>query len=394
MASRTALTARWLFPVAQPPIANGILIIEGGRVLDVLPAGACTADIDFGDAVIIPGLVNAHTHLDLSGAVGATPPSTDYISWLRQVIAFRRAMSADDVQAAIDTGLAESMRSGTTLIGDISGDGSSWAPIAASPLRAVVFRELIGLPKDRAEQAWQSAQTWLGTTRETSACRPGLSAHAPYSARISLIKAAAHAGLPCAIHLAEFAGERELLVDHAGLFVPFLQEFAAWDPLGLAKGPEHVLRLLEGSAPVLAVHCNYLAESAAIPANVSLVYCPRTQAAFGHPLFPLSRWLQRGVNVALGTDSLASNPDLSVLEEMRFVRRRHPELEGTAILQLATLAGALALGFGNECGSLAAGKHADFVVMPAAGDCDDPHDLFLTGERSPREVWIGGKRVG
>src|SRR6516162_1498550 len=130
--------------------------------------------------------------------------------------------------------------------------------------------------------ACQAAQQWLGACRATETCRPGLSPHAPYSARVSLIKAAASSGLPVAVHLAESLAERELLEEHAGPFVPFLQEFGAWDPVGLAKSPEHVLRLAASDAPTLFIHGNYLATSAAVPTTASVVYCPRTHAAFGH----------------------------------------------------------------------------------------------------------------
>lgn len=390
MPDRITLTARWLIPVAQAPIERGILVIEGERIVAVLPANACRADIDFGNAVLTPGFVNAHTHLDLTGALGLTPPSADYLAWLREVIAFRRAQSETAIKTAIADGLDHCVRHGTTLVGDISGDGSSWLPLAASPLRAVVFRELLGLPKDRAERAWQTAQAWLGACESTSRCRRGLSPHAPYSARVSLIKAAAQSGLACALHLAEFSGERELLEENAGPFVAFLQDLGVWDPLGLAKGPEHVLRLLSGTAPALAVHANYLAPSAAIPANVSLVYCPRTQAAFEHPPFPLARWLARDVRIALGTDSLASNPDLSVLEEMRFVRQQHPAVPAATILDLGTLAGAAALGCADDCGSLESGKAADFVVVPVDTDQADPHDLLLVAQSQPLAVWISG----
>ncbi len=154
---------------------------------------------------------------------------------------------------------------------------------------------------------------------------------------MSLIKAAAESGLPLAIHLAESEAERELLVDNAGPFVPFLQELGVWDPLGLAKSPEHVIRLAAGAGPTLFVHANYLAASAAIPSNASIVFCPRTHHAFGHPLHPVADLLARGVRVALGTDGLSSNPDLSILNEMRFLHADRPDLAGETILKMGTL---------------------------------------------------------
>ncbi|MFL5341483.1 MAG: amidohydrolase family protein [Gemmataceae bacterium] len=386
------VTARWLLTAAGPPLERGRLSIADGRVVAAEPAGA--ADIDLGHATILPGFVNAHTHLDLSGLRDLAAPTPDFPAWLRQVIAHRRAASAEQIAADIRAGLAESLRWGTTLLGDISGDGGSWAELADAPLRAVVFRELLGLPKERAERAWQAAQQWLGACPRTATCRPGLSPHAPYSARVSLIKAAAGLGLPVAIHLAESAAERQLLADHAGPLVPFLQELGVWDPVGLANSPEHVLRLAAGPGTTLFIHCNHLAGSAAVPPTASVVYCPRTHAAFGHPPHTFRDLLARGIRVALGTDSLASNPDLSILNELRFLHAEHPDLPGETLLRLATVNGAEALGWADECGSLEPGKSADFVVLPLPDHDGDPYELWLEDEAPPAEVWFRGDPHG
>jgi aminodeoxyfutalosine deaminase len=386
--------ASWIFSATYPPIEDGLLVVDRDYIVGVQSRDGRTADHDFGDAAILPGLVNAHAHLDLTGMRGIAPPSADFTSWLRQVVAHRRQRTSTDIADDIQAGLAASLAAGTTLIGDISGDGSSWAELAEAPLRAVVFRELLGLSKDRAEQAWRSAQEWLGSCALTQTCRPGLSPHAPYSARVSLIKAAAATGLPIAIHLAESSAERELLVDQSGPFVPFLQELGVWDPLGLAKSPEHVLRLTAGNAPVLFVHGNFLAATAPIPPHASVVYCPRTHEAFGHPPHPFREMMARGVRVALGTDSLASNPDLSILNEARFVRAIHPDLDGASILKMATLRGAEALGWADQAGSLETGKSADFVVVPLDGNgASDPHDLWLESDAEISETWFRGRRV-
>jgi cytosine/adenosine deaminase-related metal-dependent hydrolase len=392
MSDLLAVTARWLFPATAPPLERGVLVLDGELVQAIEPHARRTPDLDFGNAAILPGLVNAHTHLDLTGMRNLARPSPDFIGWLQQVIAHRRARTVDDVAVDIREGLEESNRNGTTLIGDISGDGASWDVLCGAPVRAVVFREMLGLPKDRAERTWQAAQQWLGACKPTATCRPGLSPHAPYSARVSLIKAAAQSGLPVTIHLAEAAAERELLEDHAGPFVPFLQALGAWDPVGLANSPEHVLRLTNGRGPTLFAHGNFLAPTAPVPPPSAVVYCPRTHAAFGHPPHPFRDWIHRGVRVALGTDSLASNPDLSMLNELRFLHSNHPDLPGDLLLRLATVNGAEALGWANECGSLAAGKSADFLVVPLPDrDAADPHDLWLETNGEPVAVWFRGR---
>src|SRR5262249_13209819 len=149
---------------------------------------------------------------------------------------------------------------------------------------------------------------------------------APYSVRWPLFFFAATHHLPAAIHLAESTAEMSLLLARRGPFVDFLQELAVWDPEGLVDGPDHVLRLTNGLNPILFIHCNYLWPRITFPANGSIVYCPRTHAAFGHPPHPFREFLARGVRVALGTDSLASNPDLDLLAEARFLTRLRADL--------------------------------------------------------------------
>jgi cytosine/adenosine deaminase-related metal-dependent hydrolase len=202
---------------------------------------------------------------------------------------------------------------------------------------------------------------------------------------------------PVAAHVAESREEIELLAHHIGPFVAFLSELGAWDPAGLVEGTDALLRMSSTAAPLLLVHGNYLDPSAPLPPGATVVYCPRTHAAFGHPPHPFRQLLRRGVRVALGTDSLASNPDLSVLAEARFLRRMAPEVPGALLLHLATLAGAEALGWGDQAGSLTPGKSADLVVvrLPQDGP-DDPHELLLAGDGAVGAVlwrgrWLAGK---
>ena len=252
------------------------MVIDGDKIAAVEPHGRMTPDLDLGNAAILPGLVNAHTHLDLSGMRGLAPPTPDFTDWLSKIIAYRRLRTPQQVQDDIRTGLAESLRFGTTLIGDISGDGGSWDSLADAPVRAVVFRELVGLTKDRAEGALERLDQWLASRIATPTCRPGASPHAPYSVRSPLFAPASTRGVPVAVHLAESAAEQELLLLRRGPFVPFLRDLGVYDPDGLAEDSDHVLRLLNGAAPTLLVHGNFLSPAAAIPANASIVYCPRT----------------------------------------------------------------------------------------------------------------------
>src|SRR5438552_3454333 len=150
------LTARWIFPVELPPLERGTVTIAGERIVSVDAHGKRTADVDLGNAAVLPGLVNAHTHLDLTGLRGKVPPAQDFTQWLRRVIGHRLSRTLEQVEEDIQQGLEESAAYGTTLLGDISARGASWLVLATSPYRgrAVVFYELLGLPKARAHQAW------------------------------------------------------------------------------------------------------------------------------------------------------------------------------------------------------------------------------------------------
>jgi cytosine/adenosine deaminase-related metal-dependent hydrolase len=388
------LTARWLFPVDAPPLERGRVAVAGDRIAGVGPCDG-PADVDFGEAAVIPGLVNAHTHLDLTGLRGQAPPSADFTGWLRKVIAFRRSRPPEQVQRDIREGLAESVRFGTTLLGDISGDGGSWDVLADAPLRAVVYREFLGLPADRASGAWERLDGWLAARTPTPTCRPGVSPHAPYSVRSCLFFAAATRGWPVATHLAETAAEQQLLVLRSGPFVRFLQDLDVWAPDGLAEDLQQVLRLLSGVEPTLIVHGNYLPPDTEFPSNAGLVYCPRTHAAFGHPPHPFRDFLNRGVRVALGTDGLASNPDLNVLAEARHLHEKYPDLAGHVLLRMATLTGAELLDWDDETGSLTPGKSADFAVVPLEPDAGgaDPHRRLFAGRRPVSAVFFRGRQV-
>jgi aminodeoxyfutalosine deaminase len=391
------VTARWVFPIDTPPLAGGTVTIAGERLVAVDPHGVRQPDQDFGDAALLPGLVNAHTHLDLSGCRQPIPADGDFPSWVRRVVHYRRSLPPGQEETETRAGVAESLRHGVTLVGDISAGGRSWSVLAASPLCAVVFHELLGLPRQRAGQVWADALAWLRSHPATATCRPGLSPHAPYSVRAGLFRAAAALatarGLPITVHLAETRAELELLATRAGAFVPFLQAVAAWDATGLVANIQQVLDQHRDTPRTLFAHGNFLTEAERVPPGATIVLCPRTHAHFGHPPHPWRRLLSQGVRVALGTDSRASNPDLDILAEARFLHAREPDVPGDQLLRMATLAGAEALGWADELGSLAPGKSADFVVLPLPARQDEPHRLLLGSTAAPTAVFVRGAAV-
>jgi aminodeoxyfutalosine deaminase len=380
-------------------MAGGVVSVSGRRILAIEPYGYRRPDLDLGNVAVLPGLVNAHTHLDLNSLGGEVPPPTNFTDWLRAVIQQRRTISAGQEFRNIYTGLRRSSEFGTTLLGDISTYGMS-PPVVATDkrLRGVVFDEVLGLSRTRAHESWaRSSQLVRGRERQET-YRPGLSPHAPYSVRASLFRAVAHLcqrlGVPLAIHLAETPDELELLEHQRGPFVPFLSELGVWDAQGLVKGVEEVLQLNAQVANVLFIHGNYLNPQLTFPRGASVIYCPRTHAAFGHAPHPFRELLAKGVRVALGTDSLASNPDLDVLGEARFLHRQYPDVPGTTLLRMATLSGAEALGWQDETGSLTPGKSADLVVLPLAAEKSlDPHELIFSSSARVLAVLFRGQWV-
>ena len=384
------ITARWLFPVSGPPLPNGTITIQNDTILAVEPHGVRTADEDLGNVAIIPGLVNAHIHLDLSGARGIVPPTSceHFTDWLRDVIAYRGQCTTSD--ADIYAGIRECQRCGTTLVGDIAANGQSWAALANTAMRAVVFWEAIGISQTRADQAHEAFRTWLDTIAPTVHCRPGVSPHAPYSVRASSFGQLAKFALPMTTHLAETRAEIDLIERRTGPFVNFLQQLGIYDPDALAN---RVASIVDALPAAIFAHGNYLPDATSLSPQQSIAYCPRTHAAFGHSPYPLRQYLDRGFRIALGTDSLASNPDLDVLAEARFAKRCHPDVSSAEILRMATLAGAESLGYANVCGSLEAGKSADLVIVPLPKSDEEPHELLLSERaiRSERRTMFAGQ---
>jgi aminodeoxyfutalosine deaminase len=391
-ADARTLTARWVFPASSPPLPGGTVTIHGDRIEAVEPHGVRTADENLGNVALIPGLVNAHTHLDLSGARGLIPPTDPdhFTDWLKGVIAFRRTRSEEQTLADIETGLAECLRFGTTLIGDIASEGRSWKALAAAKTRAVVFWELIGLSEERARTAFTLFQQWKSARVATPCTRGEFSPHAPYSAHRISFDAGPEAVV--ATHLAESPGELELLRTRTGPFITFLSDLGVYDESEFGSLDRILVRSRYNRQTLLA-HCNYLPYETWKYINGgghTVVYCPRTHAAFGHPPHPFREFLARGVRVCLGTDSLASNPDLDILAEARFVHAKYPDFPGEQLLKMVTLSGAEALGWADECGSLEAGKSAGLVAVPLPEGDGEPHELLFSdtpGER--RTMWRG-----
>lgn len=390
-----AWKARWVFPVAALPIEGGVVTVRNG-VLVAVGAAAEAPVVDLGDVAILPGLVNAHTHLEFSELEQPLgEPGMVFPEWIREVIAWRRQRDATEEssrerrRAAVECGLRESAALGVTALGEIAAPGWASEPFAATSLDCTIFQELLGLEPQRHEELAQLAHAHIAAGTQAQDWRPALSPHAPYTAPLALVEAAAalsqHAGAPLAMHLAESWEEIELLASGSGPFAEFLGGVAAWMPSAIPRGlrPRDYLERLAAAARALVIHGNYLDDEeiawiAGRAERMSIVFCPRTHAYFQHGRYPLEAMLAAGARVALGTDSRASNPDLSLFEEMRFVAQRFPAVSPAAVLNMGTQAGAEALGLADHYGSLVPGRRADLaIVRLSARTAADPHELLF-----------------
>jgi len=406
MNQRRAYQARYVFPVDGPPIERGILTVADGRVVAVGPT-AVDADVeDLGNVAIVPGFVNAHTHLEFSAiSQPLGTPGMPLPDWIRSVVEWRRSGGTVG-PADIARGLAESLAAGTTTIGDIV-TSDRWREGYDVPLRVTLFRELLGLPTSRKDGlmwlADEHCQSFGGDQPHASTLLPGLSPHAPYSCHPRVMQRAVALSrkhkFPLALHLAESQEELQLLQSQDGPFLDLLQDLNAWEPDVIPTGtqPLDYLAILASAQRSLVIHGNYLSnEEIAFLAEraerMSVVYCPRTHEYFRHNRYPLWKMICHGVQIAIGTDSRASNPDLSLFQELRYVAAEHPEVPFDTILQLGTVHGARALGLDHLLGTLSPGKVADFVAIRLSEqEAADPHLLLLLADTRVDRVWVAGE---
>jgi cytosine/adenosine deaminase-related metal-dependent hydrolase len=379
----------------------------GERIVEVAAqrTGEC---IDLGNVAILPGLINAHTHLEFSDcAAPLGSPGMPLPDWLRMVIAARRDAGAN-ASAAIARGLAESLRTGTTTIGEIATGGWTEQSLAGAPVDLLAYFEMRGLMAERVPERLADAERIVSLAREASpphAWRAGLSPHARYSVHpellVGLVRLAHAHGLPMAMHLAESREEVELLATGGGPFRAFLEDLGVWDPSAFPHGTRvlEYLQVLAAAPRALVVHGNYLSDEeleylAMHAERMTAVYCPRTHAYFGHARHPLPRLLALGAAVALGTDSRASNPDLGMLAEMQHVARTFPEIEPAEVLRLGTLAGAAALDCQATSGSLEAGKLANLAIVELPPhEAVDPHELLFDSTLPVTATYYRGQQV-
>jgi cytosine/adenosine deaminase-related metal-dependent hydrolase len=359
--------------------------IGDGRILEVIDGLAADAT-DLGPVALVPGFVNAHTHLEFSRLSQPFPSTGQFTDWIRAVVKYRAAHSVQTSEA-IRSGLAECVRSGTTLVGDIATVGWSSEDYSSVELETIVFQELLGLSPQRVVHQKELAEAHLSV--KDHGLTPGLSPHAPYSTDLELVrtsvKISRRTGCPIAIHLAESPGELELLSSGTGEFRELLTEFGIWNDelFRISRRPMDYLKVLADAPRVLIVHGNYLDDEelqfVASQPQMTLVYCPRTHAAFGHTEHPWRRLMELGGRVAIGTDSRASNPDLSVFAELQYLAQRPPDYSHFDLLRLGTKSGRIALGHGAN---VAASQSVDMTLIGSPGSRIQNPETELFSQRN------------
>jgi cytosine/adenosine deaminase-related metal-dependent hydrolase len=400
------LYARHVVPVTSPPIDDGAVLIENGRVRAVGRRKEFDASgriEDLGDVWLLPGFVNAHTHLELGCYAGQLGPG-GFWTWIEGLIELRRHPGAvSRERAAVTDGARQSLEAGVTCVGDISRSGLNVAALADFPIRKVCFIELIsgasppGDPDQLIEALDEAAEAADDLTTI------GVSPHALYSVTWNDLRRtaaiAAQRDLPITLHAAETADEIEWLRDGSGAVAEFLSRHGLPSATAAVRGRviELLHRLLMTRLRPLLAHMNF-ADAAELSmladTRCSVAYCPRTHAFFGHPPHGWREMLARGINVAIGTDSLASNDSLSIWDELRFLRRLAPDASPARLVEMGTRRAAAALGLEADCGAIRPGLWADLVALrPCENRQSGDLSALMEQAIGIDRVWVAGRSV-
>lgn len=405
------LRSRIVLPVSQPPIEDGAVLIKGNRIASIgfwkhLPASKQGEAIDLGNSILLPGLVNAHCHLDYTDMAGRVPPQKSFTDWIKLITSAKSEWNYSEFAESWLRGARMLVRTGTTTVADFEAVPELLPEVwTATPLRVISFLELTGVrsrrkPRSILQEALQRIES-LSRGR----CRAAVAPHAPYSTVPELLRRTAAAARrrrwPLSIHVAESTQEFEMFMNGSGEMFEWLRRNERdMADCGAGSPVQHLERCRALSKNLLAVHVNFLAaRDASLLARrkASVVHCPRSHFYFRHHKFPLRELTRARVNVCLGTDSLATvykkpkEPvELNMFDEMRSFARAHSRLPPEKILRLATLNGALALGLDRKIGRLSKGAFADLITIPFAGKAADAYEAVLDHRRDVSASMIDG----
>jgi 5-methylthioadenosine/S-adenosylhomocysteine deaminase len=405
------LKSRYVLPVAAPHIEHGAVLVRGDRIEavgaadELLAANPAEEVIDLGLAVLMPGFVDLHTHLEYSvfrGLVDDVP----YTRWKMQVVEKQKKLAPADWEDSAVLGAMEALQSGITTVADITNSGSSARAAASAGLGGVIYREVSTMEKARIPEKLEAARADIAQWRDIAAGGPlrvGIAPHSPYTCHPELIQQAAalaiEQDMPAAIHLAGSRDEYDFVrYGSSQLAQDFRQQAGwsdvAWMPTGVSP-VRYILQWGLFDVPrLLAVHCVQVdpADVEVLASKgVGVAHCPRCNAKLGMGIAPLKLFFKHGLTVGLGTDSPASNNTLDFFDEMRIglllqrgVSDEHDFYRfftARTFVRLATIHGAKALGLDHEIGSLEVGKRADLVAVDLSAShmvpTDDPYSALV-----------------
>lgn len=388
----TRYHARWVCPISSPPVADGTVVVEEGRIHYVgarADAPRRGEDVELGDVILMPGLVNAHCHLELTAMRGFLD-GLGFRDWiLRLTSARREVLTPEMLLDASRLGIDEGLLAGVTTFADTGDSGSAFDAMLERGVRGISYREVFGPDPERCASSIAELRAKVAAmrARETDLVRVGVSPHAPYTVSDALFRAtaalAAEDSYPIAVHIAESALESDLVERGAGELAEGLRRRGidtpprARSPIGLLSS----LGVLD--ARPLLIHCVRVDADDIrdiVAHDCGVAHCPASNAKLAHGIAPLAALLREGVRVGLGSDSVASNDRMDLLDEARLAsllasarEQREDALPAHTALELATIGGARALGLDGEIGTLESGKAADLAAFPLGASHRVPH---------------------
>jgi aminodeoxyfutalosine deaminase len=395
----------WLLPISQPPIRDAWLRTDDGRVVafgHTRPGDFTASDeTDLGNVAVLPGLVNAHTHFELSWMRGRIPEADSFDRWIRAVIELKKESEQfnEQVAAAIGEAIHEARAFGTAVVGDISNALSTSRALQEQGMAAIVFHELLGFRTEDAVSLMNQATARLESEPQSNLVRYSLAPHAPYSVSPALLRlirgyVGHHPLARSSVHLGESAAEVEFLEHGTGPCRAVLEQIGKWDESWATPrcAPvEYLDRMAFLDNRVLVVHGVQLTAAELkrlADLHVTLVTCPRGNMRTGAGIPPIEDFFASGVQVAVGTDSLASVPDLNLFAELAEMRRLAPALPARALFESATISGARALGFEEEFGTIDSGKRDALIAVQLDGSVTAVEECLVSGIEASQISWI------
>ena len=408
------LRARTILSVSRPPVENGAVLVAGNRIRAVGPWSDLQSEsgeqvFDLGEVVLLPGLVNAHCHLDYTDMGGELPPPRTFTDWIPLITAAKTAWSYSNYAHSWLRGAHMLLRHGTTTVADIEAMPDLLPEVwDATPLRVFSFLEMTGIRARREPKVILQEAVDKIESLSHARCSASLSPHAPYSTLPELLRSSArlarkHRWLVCT-HVAESEEEFEMFTHARGAMYEWLERnHRENSDCGLGSPVEHLARSKMLGRNLIAVHANLLARGDAAllgKHRVNVVHCPRSHAYFHHPPFLRERLANAGVNLCLGTDSLATvrsvgkqKPELNLFEEMRALADADKSVSPEEIVRMATINGARALGLKGQIAEFCPDALADLIAIPDAGKKKDVYETVLDHAGPVHASMIDGRWI-